>query len=211
MEELFFAFLRAGIFGSVIIVLVLLLRLCLRKAPRQLICILWLLAAVRLVLPFTIESRLSLQPEMPTYSDVQVRPPVQTPNDAPVVTPVPPASQPSQNPPPVVAPAPQKAWTWEQILSAVWLTGAGAMAIYGIVSYLLLRRRLRTAVKQENWWESDTVRGAFVMGYLKPKIYLPAQVEAGDRPYIVAHEQAHIARGDHWWKLLGVVCLCLHW
>lgn len=211
MEELFFAFLRAGIFGSVIIVLVLLLRLCLRKAPRQLICILWLLAAVRLVLPFTIESRLSLQPEMPTYSDVQVRPPVQTPNDAPVVTPVPPASQPSQNPPPVVAPAPQKAWTWEQILSAVWLTGAGALAIYGIVSYLLLKRRLRTAVKQENWWESDTARGAFVMGYLKPKIYLPAQVEAGDRPYIVAHEQAHIARGDHWWKLLGFVCLCLHW
>ena len=217
MDTLFHAFLCAGLFGSIIILLVLLLRLCLKKAPRQLVCILWLLVAVRLVLPFTIESRLSLQPEVPEFSDTVIQqpvtPPVQTPGDLPVV---PPVSRPQQNIPPVTAPPittpePPKTITWEQLLPVVWLCGVGAMAIYGVVSYLLLKRRLRDAVREEGCMVSDRVKGAFVAGYLKPKIYLSACTEAQDRPYIVAHEQAHIARGDHWWKLLGFVCLCLHW
>ena len=70
MEELFHAYLRSGLWGSVIIVLVLLLRLCLKKAPRQLVCILWILVAARLVLPFVLESPLSLQPELPSFSDI---------------------------------------------------------------------------------------------------------------------------------------------
>ena len=217
MDALFHAFLRAGLFGSIIILLVLLLRLCLKKAPRQLVCILWLLVAVRLVLPFTIESRLSLQPEVPEFSDTMIQqpvtPPVQTPGDLPVV---PPVSRPQQNIPPVTAPPittpePPKTITWEQLLPVIWLCGVSAMAIYGVVSYLLLKRRLRDAVREEGCMVSDRVKGAFVAGYLKPRIYLSACTEAQDRPYIIAHEQAHIARGDHWWKLLGFVCLCLHW
>lgn len=217
MDALFHAFLRAGLFGSIIILLVLLLRLCLKKAPRQLVCILWLLVAVRLVLPFTIESRLSLQPEVPEFSDTVIQPPVtppvQTPGDLPVV---PPVNRPQQNIPPVTAPPittpePPKTITWEQLLPVIWLCGVSAMAIYGVVSYLLLKRRLRDAVEEEGCLVTDRVKGAFVAGYLKPRIYLSACTEAQDRPYIIAHEQAHIARGDHWWKLLGFVCLCLHW
>lgn len=217
MEDLFFAFLRAGIFGSVIIVLVLLLRLCLRKAPRQLICILWLLAAVRLLLPFSFESQLSLQPEIPSFSDTAVQQPVQRPDDGPVtdVTPLPPVSSPAPNDtpvtPPATAPEPPKTLTLRQILPILWLAGAGALAVYATSSCLLLKKRLRTAVRSDGVFLSDAIRGAFVMGYIKPKIYLPATVDTQDRAYIVAHEQAHIARGDHWWKLLGFVCLCLHW
>jgi len=210
MEDLLFAFLRAGFWGSVIIVLVLLLRLCLRKAPRQLICILWLLAAVRLVLPFSIESRLSLQPEVPEFSDAVIQQPVLPPVDRPVTPPVtPPVSQPEQNETPV--PEPPKAATLRQALPYIWLSGAGALAVYALVSYLLLKRRLRTAVKEADCWITDRVKGAFVMGYIRPRIYLPVTVEPQERPFIVSHEQAHIARGDHWWKLLGFVCLCLHW
>ena len=210
MEDLFFAFLRAGFWGNVIIVLVLLLRLCLRKAPRQLICILWLLAAVRLVLPFSIESRLSLQPEVPEFSDTVIQQPVLPPVDRPVTPPVtPPVSQPEQNDTPM--PEPPKTVTLRQALPYIWVAGAGALAVYALVSYLLLKRRLRTAVKEADCWITDRVKGAFVMGYIRPRIYLPVTVEPQDRPFIVSHEQAHIARGDHWWKLLGFVCLCLHW
>lgn len=210
MEDLFFAFLRAGFWGSVIIVLVLLLRLCLCKAPRQLICILWLLAAVRLVLPFSIESRLSLQPEVPEFSDTVIQQPVLPPVDRPVTPPVtPPVSQPEQNDTPM--PEPPKTVTLRQALPYIWVAGAGALAVYALVSYLLLKRRLRTAVKEADCWITDRVKGAFVMGYIRPRIYLPVTVEPQDRPFIVSHEQAHIARGDHWWKLLGFVCLCLHW
>ena len=217
VDALFHAFLRAGLSGGVIILLVLLLRLCLKKAPRQLVCILWLLVAVRLVLPFTLESQLSLQPEMPEFSDTAIQqpvtPPVQIPDDLPAV---PPASQPQQNTPPVTTPPittpePLKTATLEQILPVIWLCGAGVMAIYGIASYLLLKRRLRDAVEEKGCLVTDRVKGAFVMGWLKPRICLPACTEPKDRSYIVAHEQAHIARGDHWWKLLGFVCLCLHW
>ena len=210
MEDLFFDFLQAGFWGSVIIVLVLLLRLCLRKAPRQLICILWLLAAVRLVLPFSIESRLSLQPEAPEFSDTVIQQPVLPPVDRPVTPPItPPVSQPEQNGTPV--PEPPKTVTLRQALPYIWGSGAVALAVYAILSYLLLKRRLREAVKEEDWLVTDQVKGAFVMGCLRPRIYLPVTVDPQDRPYIVAHEQAHIARGDHWWKLLGFVCLCLHW
>lgn len=222
MDTVFQGFLQAGIYGSIVILLVLLLRLCLRKAPRQLVCILWLLVAVRLVLPFSIESWLSLQPEMPQFSDTvtqqPVMPPVQIPDDRPVVPPasqpqqnIPPMSQPQQNTPPVTTPEPQKTVMLEQILPIVWLCGVGMMATYGILSYMRLKRRLRDAEPQGQCLVSCRVKGAFVMGYLKPRIYLPACIEEQDRPYIVAHEQAHIARGDHWWKLLGFICLCLHW
>ena len=210
MEDLFFDFLQTGFWGSVIIVLVLLLRLCLRKAPRQLICILWLLAAVRLVLPFSIESRLSLQPEAPEFSDTVIQQPVLPPVDRPVTPPVtPPVSQPEQNGTPI--PEPPKTVTLRQALPYIWGSGAVALAVYAILSYLLLKRRLWDAVKEENWLVTDQVKGAFVMGCLRPRIYLPVTVDPQDRPYIIAHEQAHIARGDHWWKLLGFVCLCLHW
>ena len=217
MDDLFQGFFRAGLFGSIIILLILILRPLLKRGPRQLICILWLLAAVRLLLPFTIESPLSLQPELPYFEDTSVRQPVTTPEQTPDDRPAePPVSQPQQNVPPVTVPPitvpePQKTVTLGQMLPTIWLCGVGAMMLYGIVSYLLLKRRLQEAVKEDGCLVTDRVKGAFVMGCLRPRIYLPAYTDAQDRPYIVAHERAHIARGDHWWKLLGFLCLCLHW
>ena len=97
------------------------------------------------------------------------------------------------------------------MLPTIWLCGVGAMMLYGIVSYLLLKRRLQEAVKEDGCLVTDRVKGAFVMGCLRPRIYLPAYTDAQNRPYIVAHERAHIARGDHWWKLLGYITLAVHW
>lgn len=211
MVGLFQAYLCAGISGSVIILLVLLIRLLLKKAPRQLICILWILVAARLLLPFTVESRLSLQPQLPVFSDMvtgqPATPPVQSPEETPVV---PPVSQP-EKPPVTVVPVPRETVSWQELLPVIWLSGTGVTVLYGIVSYLLLKRRLRDAVKTEDYRVSDRIMGAFVIGYLHPQVYLSSQTTLEDRMYIVAHEKAHIARGDQWWKLLGFGCLCLHW
>jgi len=179
MDALFELYVQAGLLGSVVILPILLLRLILRKAPRQLICLLWMLAAVRLLIPWSIESSLSLQPHL---QETAVWWAEHVPEDI------------------------------KNILPVLWMAAAGGVALYGVVSYILLKYKVRLAVKwSKNILECDRIRGAFVMGYFPPKMYLSAAVEQKDRGHIIAHEQAHIDRGDHWWKLLGFLCLCLHW
>ena len=223
MEQLFARYLEAGIFGSVVIVIVLLLRLCLRKAPRRILCLLWLLAAIRLMLPFQLESRISLQPDLDEVAvavqqmqqlpqtqlppvDVPVNQPIELPIrdpvQIPVTTPTPdlPVQQIAESVDPMV------------VLSIVWLSAAGAAILYMAVSYCLLKFRVREAVRNEDGiMECDRIRGAFLLGYIHPRIYLPFRVQKRDRRFIVAHERAHVARGDNWWKLLGFVCAALHW
>ena len=223
MEQLFARYLEAGIFGSVVIVIVLLLRLCLRKAPRRILCLLWLLAAVRLMLPFQLESRISLQPDLDEVAvavqqmqqlpqtqlppvDVPVNQPIELPIrdpvQIPVTTPTPdlPVQQIAESVDPMV------------VLSIVWLSAAGAAILYMAVSYCLLKFRVREAVRSDDGvMECDRIRGAFLLGYIHPRIYLPFRVQKRDRRFIVAHERAHVARGDNWWKLLGFVCAAIHW
>ena len=223
MEQLFARYLEAGIFGSVVIVIVLLLRLCLRKAPRRILCLLWLLAAIRLMLPFQLESRISLQPnldemavavqQMQQLPQTQLPPvdvpvnqpielPIRDPVQIPVTTPTPdlPVQQIAESVDPMV------------VLSIVWLSAAGAAILYMAVSYGLLKFRVREAVRSDDGvMECDRIRGAFLLGYIHPRIYLPFRVQKRDRRFIVAHERAHVARGDNWWKLLGFVCAAIHW
>lgn len=84
--------------------------------------------------------------------------------------------------------------------------------LYAAVSYGILRYRVRDAIKfPGNIWESDRIGGAFLLGYFQPRIYIPTGLNLQDRNFILAHEQSHLKRGDHWWKLLGMVCLSIHW
>lgn len=225
MKDLFLHYMQAGVFGGVVILVILVLRLCLHKAPRQLICLLWLLAAVRLLIPYAPESRLSLQPELPVYlapalpgeeaplPDTEIReelpeePPI--PN-VPPVTDIPVAPViPEETP----APAPQKKpIDLPGLLSVVWLAGAGICALSAFIAYWRLKKRVAEAIRiAPGVYCSGCISGAFVMGYIKPRIYLPDDLPESDKPHILAHEQAHIARYDHWWKLVGYICLCLHW
>ena len=174
MKALLELYFKAGLSGSVIILLILLLRLALRKAPRQLMCILWLMAAARLLLPFQVESSFSLQPAYPeTLVGVL---------------------------------------NGNRILPVLYIVVATGALIYGFVAYFWLKRRVHSAIEGEDGvLEAEGIQSAFVLGYIKPKIYLPLFLQPSDRHHIIAHEKAHILRGDNWWKLLGFMCLCLHW
>lgn len=214
MAEVLLAFFRTGLYGSLMILFILLLRPLLDKAPRNVLCVLWLLVAVRLLLPFQIESKLSLQPSFESYESVVATLPEESdssPEPAPVVpetTPAPVEPMPLPENPQGV----EKVVDYVQILSVIWFGVAGALVLYAVITYCVLRHRVRFAVLCEDGaWESDAIRGAFLLGFFKPKIYLPLGLSAQDREFIIAHERVHMRRGDNWWKLLGMLCTCIHW
>lgn len=212
MGELFAAYLQAGFFGSVIILLVMLLRIIMRKAPRQVLCFLWLLAAVRLLVPLNFESVLSLQPRV---DHERIRDSVVVGFEAPEVLPedTEPAAVPETQPEDTrQEQVPQARKNAAQQLPALWLLGMAAVFLYSAISYVYLKHKVREAVKDSDGiLESTRIQGPFLLGYVKPRIYMPAGILAQDRRFIVAHEQAHILRGDNWWKLLGFLCGCVHW
>lgn len=225
MKNLFMIYLHAGISGSVIILVGLLLRPIFRKVPRHILCILWLLAAIRLLLPFNIESQFSLQPSHVPLDDLileqQYQPEVTPPESLPDSD-VPDVDLEPQLPPqniPVIPEGPSPApkpmshpLDLQQLLAGVWVAGMSGILLYCLISYIVLKHRIRTAVQHENGvMESEHISGAFLLGYLKPRIYLPMGLNEQDRAFIVAHERIHIQRLDHWWKLIGVLCVAIHW
>jgi len=224
MKNLFITYLDAGILGSVIILVGLLLRPIFRKVPRRILCAVWLLAAIRLLLPFHIESPFSLQPnyepfvefiqeqQLPSFTIPDVPMDSEVP-DTDFTPELPPQSTPvlPQNP----APAPEMITDspdWAEILSVVWGTVMSGILMYCLVSYIILKRQIRTAVQcDDGVMESEHIGGAFLLGFLKPRIYLPMGLKEQDRAFILAHERIHIQRLDHWWKLIGVLCVAIHW
>lgn len=98
------------------------------------------------------------------------------------------------------------------IYEYIWIFGMIALALYTAISYWRLRRKVDTAVRYEdNIFQSENVGSPFVLGIIKPKIYLPFKMDEQDMEHVVAHEQAHIRRKDHWWKPLGFLLLTIHW
>ena len=224
MNELFQNVLEASFHGGILIAVVLLARLALKKAPKKYICLLWLLAALRLLMPLEIESAFSLQPDLtPSIrsgsKNVQQE---DIPEDTMAAYPTSPAVPDAQEYPEDVAIAttpnavveeePKAAVDYTRILSWIWLTVAAGMLAYSAGSYLRLRRRVGDAViLSEGVWVSGRVSSPFVMGFLRPRIYLNPGLGEGDRAYVLAHERCHIRRGDHLWKLLGYITLAVHW
>lgn len=223
MNELFKTVLNVSFQGSIVIAIVLLLRLALRKVPKKYICLLWILAGIRLLIPFQLESPLSLQPEVPqimqVYTEAQPQPEipeqgmvtavpdnVELPNDVEIVYDD--ANNISEN----VEPERHLVIDWYAICAVIWLSVAGAMAIYSLVSYWLLKRRVREAVHLfDNVWECAGLDTAFILGLARPWIYIPAGIREGSCRFILEHEQAHLSRGDHWLKLAGLAALIVHW
>ena len=241
METLFQNVLTASFHGSVVILAVLLLRLLLRKAPKKYACMLWILAGLRLLLPFQLESRLSLQPEPEAVAQIAIREPsadriVQLPPELmgnipldtgseeilpeePVTHSVQPSVQ-AEIPPEAAIPeespaqpeiAPSPAVDWAALIPWAWLTVALAFGVYSLQSYLKLKRKVRLAVKIPGGWECAGIETAFILGFVKPKIYIPTGMSREDRRHILAHERTHLEKGDHWVKMLGYIALAVHW
>ena len=192
MEAVFMNLLNHAISGTWMLAAVLLARLLLQKAPRRWMLLLWLLAALRLTLPALPESRASLVPEA---APVEVVGAIQEP-EAAAAAPMEEAS--------TIRRAELAAW--------VWAAGVGGMAVYAAVSDLRLRRRVRESVPLEgNVRLCDGISTPFLLGLVCPRIYLPAALPEADRGWVLAHEKAHLRRGDPWWKALGFVLLTVYW
>ena len=212
MSNLFLKILNMSISASWLVLAVIVLRFALKRAPRWVTVLLWAIVAVRLVCPFSFESVLSLIPSAQTVSpDIMMDP---TPQITTGIEALNNAVNPiiSQS----FAPEPSASANPLQILipmvSVIWLVGFSAMLIYTAGSYWLLRRKVRTAVVyKENIFQSEYVDSPFVLGLFFPRIYLPFNMATQDMGHVIAHENAHIRRKDHWWKPLGFLLLTLHW
>jgi len=212
LSEVFLKVVNMSISASWLVLAVLLLRLVLKKAPKWVSVLLWGFVAVRLICPFSIESMLSLIPSAETVSPeimMDWTPEISTGIGSvdTVINPI--ITQ-------TFAPNPATSANPLQILIPVagilWLTGIVAMLLYTAVSYFLLRRRVATAVLlRNNIYQSENVDSPFVLGIIKPKIYLPFQMDGKNLEHVIAHEESHIRRKDHWWKPFGFVLLALHW
>lgn len=212
MDDVFLKLVNLSISASWLILAVLVLRVVLKKAPKWVMPLLWGVVALRLVCLFSIESALSLIPSaetIPSEIVTETREPVlyeQATLDI-VTNPTLPSA--AEVP---VGVSRQQAQVDFNIYSVLWFAGMAALLVHALVSAGKLKRKLATAILlRDNIYESEFVDSPFVFGVVKPNIYLPMHMDEGTAAYVIAHERAHLARRDHWWKVLGYLVLALHW
>ncbi len=212
MTNIFLHLVNMSITAGWIVLAVLILRLIFRKAPRWIHCLLWGLVGLRLLLPISIESVLSLIPSKETippeimYSPTpQINSGIEVFNNAvnPVI---------SESLTPGIGTSVNPVQLLIIIGSYVWLAGIALMLIYTLVSYLRLRSKVKVSIPTEkNAYICDNINTPFILGIIKPKIYLPSTLSAEDSAYVLAHENAHIKRRDYLWKPLGFLLLTVYW
>ena len=205
MNSLFTSVLEISWQAGLIALAVMAVRPLLRRAPRRAVCMLWLLVALRLLLParLTVESPVSLQqPESPpiqAYQELRQQEKVYV-------------SAPPEQRPEMAGPAAAQGFALLDQLPAIWLTGVGCMALYMALSLLRMRWRLRAAPRiQDNVYRCTDWSTPFVLGVLAPRIYVPETVSEQDFPQVLAHERCHIRRWDHVWKPLAFLLLAVNW
>lgn len=208
MTGIFLYIFNRGIAAGWIVLAVLLLRPFLRKAPKWVNCLLWCVVALRLILPFTVESMISLIPSPEVIpQDILVS---QTPAIHSGIPAVNSAVNPMFTAP--VTPAEGLLEKGLLVVSAMWLAGFGMMLLYSLVTYIGIRRQVRgSLVYQGNIYVCDDVESPFILGTFRPRVYIPSGMEEAHLTHVLAHENAHIKRGDHWWKPLSFLLLAVYW
>lgn len=217
MGSLFSQVSNMSMTGSVVILLVMLARLLLKRSPKIFSYTLWSVVLFRLLCPVALTAPVSvlnaLEPQVQEASEstsiVRYLPAEWEQGRALTFIP---AKNPAENPmaqPEPVGPAVPNIL---QIASCIWIAGAAAMLLYSVLQYIRLKRKLVGAVSyKENVYRADYIDTPFVMGIIRPKIYLPSNVPTNERKFIIAHERHHIRRCDHIIKLLAYCALCIHW
>lgn len=213
MAAVFLKLLNLSISASWLVLAVLVLRLISKRAPKWVNVLLWGIVALRLMLPFSVESALSLIPSAETVSPAVVQF-----DPAPTITSgvniIDNAVNPSLSEHFAAVPTASvnPLYVWTEIAGWVWLIGLGAMLLYALVSYLRLRRRVSVSLcVRENIYLCDAISSPFILGVVKPRIYLPSGLDEVQRQNVLSHERAHLARRDHWWKPLGFALLAVYW
>ena len=228
LKLIFIKLLEISIQTSFFILAIMFIRLCFKQMPKRYMCILWALLAIRLILPFEITSTFSLVPDT---SRLQQLSEISNDDSANHTEKIPAQGSsgveatytekiPAQDSSGVVSTHTYKKGPGTvmvtidivHLLSFLWLAGFIGFIGYGFISYLHLKYSLKEAVSDmDNIWYSVKIPSPFVLGYIKPRIYIPFSIENEQLPYIIAHEKAHIAHLDHLCKLLGFVLLCIYW
>lgn len=228
MATFFGNLLTASFHGSIVILAVIILRFLLKKTPKKFFCMLWLLAGIRLLMPFEIQSTLSLQPspepmfrQMTEYEVLDYTPeepmvPIQQESRQEAYAETSVFTVSPAEPTPVVQESEihqetARTINWMSLIPWIWLTVASFFLIYTFYAYFKLRLQVREAVKIEGGWECDRIETAFILGFIRPQIYIPMGLSAMVRKYILAHERTHLEKGDHWFKMIGFIALALHW
>ena len=212
MEALFLKILNMSISAGWLIAFVFVLRLLFKKLPKSFNYILWALVAIRLICPFTIESALSLIPSAETVPQeiLHTSTPAIHTGIEPLNTYVNPMITESLAPEVGASVNPMQVVTF--VASILWITGIVVMLLYMGISYLMLRRKVRASMHmQENVWLCDEIDSPFILGMIRPRIYLHSDIEEGQIPYIMAHEKEHLKYRDYLWKPLGFLILAIHW
>ena len=213
MAAVFLKLLNLSISASWLVLAVLVLRLISKRSPKWVNVLLWGIVALRLVLPFSIESALSLIPSAETVSPAAVQfdpAPTITSGVSVIDNAVNPSL--SEHFAAVPTASVNPLYVWAYLAGWVWLIGLGAMLLYALVSYLRLRRRVSVSLPiQDHIYLCDAISSPFILGVVKPHIYLPSGLDEVQRQNVLAHEQAHLARRDHWWKPLGFALLAVYW
>ena len=213
MAAVFLKLLNLSISASWLVLAVLVLRLISKRSPKWVNVLLWGIVALRLVLPFSIESALSLIPSAETVSPAAVQfdpAPTITSGVSVIDNAVNPAL--SEHFAAVPTASVNPLYVWAYLAGWVWLIGLGAMLLYALVSYLRLRRRVSVSLPvQDHIYLCDAISSPFILGVVKPHIYLPSGLDEVQRQNVLSHEQAHLARRDHWWKPLGFALLAVYW
>ncbi len=212
MDAVFLKILNMSITASYLVLAVILLRLVLSKAPKWTRVVLWSFVALRLLVPVSLKSVLSLIPSVETIPEYF------TATRTPMIDSGIPAVNHAINPilqsslTPTVGASVNPAQVWVFVFANIWVCGMAFMAVYTLVSYLRIRRRVREAVLlRENIWLCDRIGTPFLLGLIRPRIYLPVEMAEADAEYVIAHERAHLKRRDHVWKPLGFLLLTVHW
>ncbi|MBR2876743.1 MAG: hypothetical protein IKC01_06375 [Clostridia bacterium] len=211
MADIFLKVVNMSISACWIVLAIILLRFVLKKAPKWINCLLWGIAGLRLVMPFSFESVFSLIPSAETISKPIDSPRPHFESGVPIVDNQVNDYLKGNYFEGVTRPAGNFA-DITTILAVVWVVGIVALLIYTFVSFVRLKRKIGTAVLlRDNIFQSESVISPFVLGIIKSKIYLPFNMREQDMEHVIAHEQAHLRRKDHLWKPLGFLIFTLHW
>lgn len=213
MDLVFIKLFNMSIAAGWLILAVIVIRLFLKKAPKWIPCILWTFVAVRLLCPFSLESSFSLIPSEETISPQVVRYAQEPAIDSGI-------SLLNNTLNPILgqslAPAPGDSvnplYIWTFLAGILWAAGLIVMLVYGLAVFFRIRKRIREAVPlRDHIRLCDAVKSPFIFGVFRPQIYLPSGIAADEMEYVLAHEETHLKRGDHWWKLAGFCMLTVYW
>lgn len=212
MNGLFIEVLNNGLIASILIFAVIIARFAMKKAPKWMTCALWGFVAIKLIFPFHIESVLSLIPSAtPIPSDIEYQTIPKIESGIPAINEViNPILKSNFTAEPVNSVNPMQILI--SIFTVIWIMGIIFLGMYSLFSYFLLRKKIATSKKiSDRIYLSDEIAGPFILGVIRPCIYLPSGLKENSISCVLEHEKAHLQRWDHIWKPLAYVILCIYW